>query len=195
MSAPEPPADLATRNLPIVTVDAATPLHRFHTARFGPVFFDTTLSGRLNAPDGAYGVLYVAENPAGAFAESFLRTPGATLLAEDFIASKAYARLEWDRPLRLAQMFGPGLAKIGATAEATHGGLPYGVPQMWSKALHDHPDAVDGIAYRARHDDDEVCYAVFDHVTPVIEEERRTSLADDDDFLDLMIRYGIGLSD
>lgn len=76
----------------------------------------------------------------------------------------------------------------------THGGLPYDVAQKWSKVLYDHPDAVDGVAYRARHDDDEVCYAIFDHAQPVIEVERRTALPDAD-FFQLMVRYGVGLSD
>lgn len=116
MSAPEPPTDLASRTLPLVSVSAGTALHRFHTAKsgtktLGPVFFDTGLGGRLNAPDGTYGVLYVADKPPGAFAESFLRTPGATLLAEAYMQTKAYARLAWNRPLRCVQMFGPGLAR------------------------------------------------------------------------------------
>lgn len=91
-------------------------------------------------------------------------------------------------------MYGPGLARIGATAEVTHGPLPYDLPHSWSRALHEHPAAVDGIAYRSRHDDDEVCYAVFDHAQPVTEVERRSDLENDDMFLDLMLRYDIGLS-
>ncbi|WP_161142364.1 hypothetical protein [Propylenella binzhouense] len=31
-------------------------LHRFHAARREPIFFDTTTTGRFNAPDASYGV-------------------------------------------------------------------------------------------------------------------------------------------
>lgn len=195
MSAPLPPSDLGSRIPELVTLSAGTFVHRFYTSSHGdPIYFDASLLGRLNAPDGSYGVLYVAREEAGALAETFLRRPGATLLDPAFLAQKAYARLAVTSQLRLIKLAGPGLAILGATAEVVHGGLPYGAPQTWSKALHGHPADADGIAYYARHDDEALCYALFDRArTAVREVERRLDL-DQDWFWRLAGRYRIGLA-
>lgn len=194
MTTPEPPSDFPSRNLPIVTLDARVATHRFHNAAFGPTYYDRNQDGRLNAPGGEYGVLYVAQAVEGAFAESFLRNPGNTLLASDFLAAKAYAQMGWKRPLRFAQFYGPGLAIMGATAEISHGPLPYSASHRWSQAIHDHPDIVDGIAYRSRHDDDQICYAVFDRAeTDGLELSRDLNL-DAAWFYELMDVYRVGLS-
>jgi hypothetical protein len=193
VTAPRPPKDIANRDPLFAHVAAGAFVHRFHTAKHGPVFFDRNLGGRLNAPDGSYGVLYAAQSPAGAFAETFLREPGRTLLALDLLASKAYARLRVLRPLVLIKLGGPGLARLGATAEVTHGGLPYDIPQAWSATLHSHPAKVDGIAYYARHDDEELCYALFDHAPEPVEMAEHVTDLDADWFWRLAERYRVGL--
>lgn len=194
MSAPLPPADLARRAPEILVLPAGTIAHRFYTARFDPVFFDRSNQGRLNAPDGSYGVLYAAREPHGAFAETFLRQPGRTLIDPDLIARKAYVRLRLSRELRLIRLAGPGLAIVGATAEVVHGGLPYDVPQTWSGALFAHPVEADGIAYNARHDDEAVCYALFDRAGDRIEEADRVLDLDQDWFWQVAWRYRVGLA-
>ncbi len=194
MTAPGPPADLARRDPLLAHLAVGEFLHRFHTAKHEPLFFDRGLGGRLNAPNGGYGVLYAANYPAGAFAETFLRQPGRTLLAADFLASKAYARLRVLRPLTLIKLGGPGLARVGATAEVTHGGLPYDVPQAWSEALRAHPANVDGIAYYARHDDEQLCYALFDHPPEPVEVAEREADLDVDWFWRLAEPYGVALA-
>jgi hypothetical protein len=185
---------LSRRTPHFVDIPAGAVIHRFYTARFEPVFFDTSRAGRLNAPDGSYGVLYAAAGPDGAFAETFLRQPGRTLLASDFIASKAYVRLGVRRALRLIKLSGPGLARLGATAEVIHGGLPYDVPQAWSKALRSHPAAPHGIAYNARHDDEALCYAIFDDAAAAIVEVDRDVTLDADWFWAMAEPYGVGLA-
>jgi hypothetical protein len=165
-------------------------LHRFYTAAHEPSHFDKSQDGRLNAPDGSYGVLYAAEQPRGAFAETFLRSPGLRQIDPKLQARKAYVRIEVTRPLVLIELAGPGLAILGATAEVVHGGLPYDVPQSWSKALRAHPIGADGIAYNARHDDRALCYALFEGA-PVQEIERLLDL-DANWFWDLADLYGLG---
>ena len=110
-------------------------LHQFYTAAHNSIFFDRHRTGRFNAPDGSYGVLYAALSLAGAFVETFIREPGRTVLPADLLARKAYVRLQVLRPVQLVKLGGPGLARLGATAEVVHGGLPYDVPQAWSAAL------------------------------------------------------------
>ncbi len=194
MSAPLPPPDLALRDPVLVPLEAGEIVHRFFTAGFDPIYFDRSRDGRLNAPDGSYGVLYTAKEVRGAFAETFLRVPGRTLIPSDLLARKAYVQFRIVRPLVLIKLGGPGLARLGATAEVVHGGLPYDVPQAWSTALRNHPISANGIAYYARHDDEALCYALYDHgSTPVAAERRETEL-DADWFWELAEPYGVGLA-
>ncbi|MER9056945.1 RES domain-containing protein [Mesorhizobium sp. M0910] len=59
-----------------MNLPAGQEVHRFYTAKWEPIFFDRSTEGRFNAPDASYGVLYAARKTNGAFAETFLRTPG-----------------------------------------------------------------------------------------------------------------------
>jgi hypothetical protein len=186
--------DLTARTPEFVSLAKGVIVERFYSTEFEPVYFDHSRSGRLNAPDGSYGVLYAAEQLRGAFAETFLREPGRTLLALDFLRKKARVRLETTRELRLIKLAGRGLGLLGATAEVVHGGLPYDVSQAWSKALREHPSRPDGIAYHARHDDEAICYAIFDHAPlPVAESSRETDI-DQEWFWREAFSYGIGLA-
>lgn len=129
-----PPADLNSREPLLVEIPQGSSLHRIYTAAYEPLFFDKSKLGRFNAPDSSYGVLYTAENKAGAFAEVFLRTPGRTLIDSALMSSKAYVQFTVTRALHLIRLAGLGLARLGATAEVTHGRLPYDGPQEWSLA-------------------------------------------------------------
>lgn len=194
MSAPLPQHDLASRAPEFVTLPAGTIVHRFYTAIHEPIFFDTGTGGRLNAPDGSYGVLYCAREASGAFAETFLRKPGGTMIDADLMSRKAYVRLKLRSKLTFIKLAGPGLAVLGATAEVVHGGLPYDAPQAWSKALFNHPVEADGIAYYARHDDEALCYAIFDRASAAVTEASRDTNLDQDWFWQLMLRYKVGVA-
>jgi len=191
---PWPPADIADRRPAIRTLKAGQVLHRFHAKLRDPIHFDLSMQGRLNAPDATYGVLYTAQSRRGAFAETFLREPGRTLLAHDLLDGKAYSAIALTRAVRLVRLYGNGLAMLGATAQITHGGLPYDLPQSWSKALHDHPAILDGIAYRSRHDDNEVCFALFDRAHAALVVRSREPDLDQDWFYALMERYHTGMA-
>lgn len=90
MSGPLPPPDFPLRNPDFLDVSAGATLHQLYTAAFDPIHFDRSGSGRFNAPDGGHGVLYAAMIDAGAFAETFLRNPGRTLIDPAFLRRKAY---------------------------------------------------------------------------------------------------------
>lgn len=192
MSPPAPPADLAARAPALFTVGAGTILHRFYGAANDPIHFDRSDLGRFNAPDGSYGVLYCAKDDRGALAETFLRTPGRRVVDPGLLARKAYVRLVAKAPLSLIWMAGPGLAIVGATAEVTASGPPYDGPQLWSLALKEHPVAADGILYRSRHDNDQICYALFDAAGAKIGELNRTVDLDTDWFWELAETYRLG---
>jgi len=190
VTGPRPPADLAKQRPRVLTLKSGQLLHRFYTAAFDPIFYDRSLDGRLNAPDGAYGVLYAAQERAGAFAETFLRTPGRRMLDPALQARKGFVRLRVLQPLKLIHLDGPGLARVGATAEVVHSGLPYGLPQAWSAAIHALP--FDGIAYSARHDPHETCYAIFERARDRLKEFDRTGDLDVDWFWRLAETYDVG---
>lgn len=194
MSRPLPPSDLESRKPALLTLPEGAMLHRFYTAAFAPLYFDRSQGGRLNAPDGSYGTLYTAETTRGAFAETFLRRPGLNLIDAKIVAAKAHVKIQVNAPLSLIQLTGPGLAIVGATAEVTHGGLPYDLPQQWSRALHTHPCKADGIAYRSRHDDDELCFALFDRASTRIAVHTATEDLDQTWFWNLMDVYSVGLA-
>jgi hypothetical protein len=168
--------------------------YRFYSRGRNPIFFDRSSRGRLNSPDGSYGVLYAAEQTNGAFAETFLRSPGRRLLPEDLIQKKALVVLQSTRALRLVELHGPGLSVLGATAEVTASPPPYELPQAWSAALHNHPNMFDGIAYRARHDNGEICYALFDRSGTAITEAGRKDNLTADWFDSLLDCYSVGIA-
>jgi hypothetical protein len=123
-----------------------------------------------------------------------LRNPGRTLIDTDLLKRKGYTRLTIGRDLTLIRLAGPGLARLGATAEVSHGGLPYAVPQAWSQALFRHPVGADGIAYHAGHDDSQLCYALFDRSADAIAEMEREVDLDQDWFWRIAGVYGVGLA-
>lgn len=194
MTAPLPPPDLESRTPKLIEIPSGTEFHRFHNAAFSPIYFDKSEMGRFNSPDGTYGVLYAAKTTKGAFAETFLRSPGKTVIDAGLLRNKAYVSLIAKRDLILIQMAGPGLARIGATAEVTHSGLPYTVPQTWSAALLRHRMLADGIAYHSRHDDSELCYALFDRTSDTISDSSRKTDLDHDWLWEIAALYGVGLA-
>lgn len=168
-------------------------VHRFYTRGKRALYFDRSTGSRFNAPDATYGVCYMARRPEGAFAETFLRNPGRTMLPADLVTAKAYVRLELAAAVRIANFVGPALAKLGATAEVCHRSQPYEVPQAWSKAIFAHPSSVDGLAYTARHDDSEVCVALFDRRNGLLSVAERRVHLDAEWFWKLAEQYGVGL--
>lgn len=194
-SIPQPPADLPRRRLVLEVLPAGASLHRFHAAAYGPIFFDTGLGSRFNAPDGTYGTLYSACDRRGAFAETFLRSVGSTSLSESFIENKAYASFSLLRPLRAVRMRGHGLSPVGATASVCSQPPPYDIPQAWSKALYDHPEQPDAILYGSRHDDDQLCLAIFDRAQDaILPQESENNLLGALWFYELLDVYGVSLS-
>ena len=107
--------------------------------------------------------------------------------------SRSFSVIEVVAPLRLVTLHGPGLARVGATSAVSSGSQADA--QLWSIAIHDHHANVDGIVYRSRHDDDEICIALFDRARTSIAMagEPRQLQAELHIVLNLCERYGLGL--
>ena len=155
---PAPPRDLASRKLPIARFRGAW--FRVHRVVHDAIHFGTGHAHRFDAPASECGVLYVARTERGAFIETFGHDTGIRVLDYKELEARTLSRVETARPLQLVDLRGPGLARLGADGELLTG--PYALSQAWSRALHEHPSIPDGIAYRARHDPDQICAALFD---------------------------------
>lgn len=70
------------------------------------------------------------------------------------------SQLQSQRQLSLVDLTGSGLARIGADARLCNG--EHRLAQKWALSLWSHPENVDGIYYRARHDPSRYCAAIFD---------------------------------
>jgi hypothetical protein len=158
---PRPPPDLDRREPVIEVLPAGAMLYRFHNRQYDPFHFDRSANARFNAGNGHFGVMYAAVERRGAFAETFLRNVGSTAISEALVGTKACSALRLRRPLRAVRFRGYGLAPIGATASICSSPT-YEAPQEWSRALHAHPQQMDAILYGSRHDDEQLCLAVFD---------------------------------
>ncbi|HEX2208213.1 MAG TPA: RES family NAD+ phosphorylase [Longimicrobium sp.] len=195
---PLPPADLHARRLPIHVIEPDWKLWRIHPADRAPLFFGPAKGlpprGRWDAPDGAFRVCYLAEHSFAAFAECFLREPATILLETEDLQARALSRVLVRGPLRLVAMHGAGLHALGATAAACMG--DYAVSRAWAAALHDHPDAPDGIRYRARHDDDGFALALFDRAKRKVRDGEGGPLTGPPNvryLAECLNRYGMGL--
>lgn len=189
---PEPSAALASRKLPLVRLRG--PFSRIHRQKLAPLHFGTSKLNRFDAPNGEFGVLYVGQDILCAFIETFGHATGVRLIDHTELEARALAEITVTRPLRLVDLRGSGLARVGADAALTSG-LDYGLSQRWSRAFHDHPQVPDGIAYRARHDPDRTSIALFDRVAPLARAEPRGALDSDDARLaGLLDTYDFGLT-
>ena len=160
--AAEPPDWLPHTHLPIMNVQPQ-PFARIHRSIHPPIFFSPGANqppaGRFDSVAGTFGVLYLAFNVAGAFAETILRNPRRRLIGWDEIATRSMSYLTPSRGLQLLQMHGPGLQALGVDNAITTG--PYDPCGRWAEALFSHADRPDGIVYASRHDPDQLCVALF----------------------------------
>jgi hypothetical protein len=149
-----------------VLVPAMSSFVRIHAVGRDPLWFGPAPGAppayRFDAPAGQYRTLYGAEQLAGAFAETLLRR-ARRILARDYVEQRQWSVVQTLRDLRLAKLYDNGLVSHGVTADICAGD-DYRDPQAFAAALHAaYPDC-DGIAYRARHNNGEICYALFDRV-------------------------------
>ena len=157
------------QRLKVVTVAAGTVWHRItHRRHGGSLHFGTGPDARWNAPDGRYGVLYLADSVDSAFAETFGHDLPRTHppLGDKFVDTleleeRALFQVECQQPLKIGLFHGAGLAALNLDLGllAT---LDYAIPQQWSRWVHGAPERVDGIAYPSRALPDHVNTALFD---------------------------------
>ncbi|WP_438020577.1 RES family NAD+ phosphorylase [Sorangium sp. So ce315] len=172
---PDPPPDLAARPLPVTIFRRCW--FRIHRLAHAPLFFGRSGDNRFDAPAGEFGVLYAGKDAHCAFIEVFGHATGVRLVEQGELAARGLARIAARRPLRLVNLAGGGLARLGADARLTSG-ESYAAAHRWALAIHDHPRRPDGIVYAARHDPSRVCAALFERASAELEVTPLGSLAD-----------------
>ena len=155
---PEPGESLSAASLPLAAWDRD--LFRNHPARKDPIHFGKTGDHRFDDPKGEYGVLYTSGTWLGAFIETAGHHTGNPFVTASWLAARSLAIIEARRKLRLVDLRGRGLARLGADARLTTGELA--LAQRWSRALWEHPCKADGVCYASRHDPRQVSVALFD---------------------------------
>lgn len=167
MSPGTSPPGTAGEFLPLI-LPANSAFVRIHRIGDGPLWFGPAPgrppANRFDAPGGEYRILYGAERIEGAFAETILRR-GRRIVARDYVELRQWSIMLLLRDLRLAKLFDNGLVWHGVTADICTGD-DYRAAQAFAAKLHSSHRDCDGIAYRARHNNGEICYALFDRVDP-----------------------------
>jgi RES domain len=135
---------------------------------------------RFDDANRVFGVLYVAQDPETAFAESIIhdnslfangtyQVAKAALLGRSLVGFRHPSKAT----LTLIDLAGVALKKLGLNNDISASN-DYTIPQNWSSALHAACPDADGIRYCSRQNNMDFCYAIFersglicDSATPV----------------------------
>ena len=184
--------------LPTERIDRGTVLYRAHAVARSPLYFGPDAgkppTHRFHAPDGSFQTCFLGLSEEAAFAEGVVHGPVPTqIVSRTTIESRAIAEIEVVEPIVVVPLYGRWLMRLGATASVTHGD-DYALSQPWGKAIHVHPQGVDGILYTSRHDETTFSLALFDRARhKVAAGTSRPLSASDLRTLRLLDRYGLGL--
>jgi RES domain len=170
---PLPPQDFNTRELS--TVSSQGTWYRLNAVEFSSsLYFDQTGKGRFDSPAQGYGILYVGADIYASWIECYGRTHGAKGVSELGLRQRDLYTIDSNRPLVFADLTGSSLVKMGADARLSSGA--YTVARQWAQAIYEHPQRMDGVRYRSRHDDARYCYGIFDRCAEDIHEQNMGNL-------------------
>ncbi|MEL6439102.1 MAG: RES family NAD+ phosphorylase [Cyanobacteria bacterium J06621_8] len=190
---PPPPEDFHQLNLPI-SLEKDKVYYRLNNRNYrGAIYFDRSGSGRFDASTQSYGICYTGEDLEAAFIECFGRELGVRFLSQEFIKTRNIFLIESSRELKLVDLFGSGLTKLGVDSRLSSGD-DYSTARKWAEAIYNHPVQVDGIRYYSRHDNSRLCCGLFDRTRKALTETNQGSLLDNPQKLaEILNHYSFGL--
>lgn len=151
--------------MPVIEVPTGALLYRTNDVQFpDPAYFGRAPTYRFNAPDGSYGVCYLATSLTGSLLETLaISRPdeGKWFVTSAELRARYVARATTKRPLRFAYLADDGLQLLGIDLRVT-GGNDYLLSRAWSGAIHQHAAQVDGIFYPSRHHNRLFSVALFE---------------------------------
>ncbi|WP_058558081.1 RES family NAD+ phosphorylase [Thiohalocapsa sp. ML1] len=184
MSLPLPPRG-GHGKLRVVSVPAGQAWYRIVHARYASALhFSSGPAGRWNDAQADFGVLYVADAPGTAFAETFghglsgqLEPAADKFVTVQELSERRLYRITATRALQLALFLGPGLAALNLDGHLLTT-LDYRAPQAWSRWVHGAPAALDGIRYASRTLPGQENAALFERCGTALQEQALGTLAD-----------------
>lgn len=150
---------------PVAEVPVTQVLWRVHRLEHEPVWFGPAPGaaplGRFDAPGGEYGVCYFAATLGVALLETLVRGLKVPIIPRTELAVRSASSLALAEPLRMLRLEGKGLASFGLSAHEVTSDDVSDCRDL-ARRLHETLGDVDGIQYRSRWDNSELCWAVFD---------------------------------
>jgi hypothetical protein len=146
--------------------------YRVHACTNGALFFSTQPVARFNAPAGEYGTMYLGDELACCFVETFGRLDTATAttvrtVSQAQLLAACVSEIVSTRPLALADLTGPGLRRLDADARLF--ASDHAVARLWGRSLWAHPSQPDGLLFPSRHDPSLPSVALFNRAAPVVQ--------------------------
>ena len=189
-AAPAPPPHFAEHELTVREIPAPL-LVRISRRPASEPYFGRTGANRFDDPLRVYGVCYAAFDFQVAIAETVLHDSlalpsGGYEVAYSQLSERYLIRF---RPgiLRLARLHGSPLKAAGGDGRIAKI-MPYGVPQLWSRAVFEHPAEVDGFVFMSRHLDDRRGVALFERAREKLARASATNLLDEESSLAFAIQ-------
>jgi hypothetical protein len=156
------------------------------------LFFSKLGSERFDDPNKEFGVCYLGWDFHAAFIECFRQRKRFKYVEEAEIAESSILTVKIIKTLTLLDITGSGLAKLGETAYLTSS-QSYTESQMFSRTIYEHPDKVDGILYRARHDPDRFGIALYERAKHRVYGMACQSWSEKADLAEILDHYDLGL--
>ena len=157
-----PPADLATRELPLAELIPESWV-RIHRATNEACFYSEDSSNRFSSP--GLGLLYLADAPVTAFWEIFWddlgsRAPNDRRIARSKLNRRVVSSALLQRPLQVFDATDSHSLKAVSAPTASFTG-DYARCQEWALGLHEHASKPHGILYPSARHGGGRCLALF----------------------------------
>lgn len=191
---PSLPPDISKVVLRVRDWEGSRVWRTYRTMRLlkGAIFFGRNATERFDDPLKIFGVCYLGVDEYAAFIESFRQRTRFKCVDESEILQSSLAAIEVTDRFKLLDITGSGLAVLGQTGELASSSS-HTESQQFSHQIYEHDDLVDGILYRARHDPDRLCIALYDRAQHKIAAVNSQLWADHDQLPDILEHYDLGL--
>lgn len=161
-SHPRPPSGQSEIDkLDLLAVKLSRRWYRMHPTKYGALHFGC-FGYRFDSATKSFGTLYIAQEAAGAFAETFCRKLGVNRIGRRRLEAMTISVLEAD-DLNLIDIAGAGAVRAGVDGRLLCTEVDYdALTRPWADAFHRHRINADGLLYKARHDLDQPAAAIFE---------------------------------
>ncbi len=194
MALAKPSPDFANQALAIEHVEPTTLVRVTRYPDTEP-YFGKTGGNRFDDSLRGFGVCYAGQELLVAFAETILHDAlpfgGEYRVAEEKLADRHVVSF-YGEPLDLANLTGPALKRLGGTNEIS-AEVPYNTPQLWSRAVYEHPSNADGLIYVSRHINTRVAFALFERSRSKLRRAMKTPLLSHPELADVLDTLGVAV--